>query len=56
MSFVDVIIIIFLMALIGVLIYFSFIKNRGNPCYNCPYSKSCDKGKCSINKIANKEE
>lgn len=50
MNFVDIIIIILLVSLISLVIYFSFIKNRKNPCHNCPYFKNCNKSKC-ITKI-----
>lgn len=46
MKIVDFIIIILLFFLILLVAYFSFIKNRGNACANCPYFKSCNKIKC----------
>jgi len=46
MNFVDIIIIILLVVLISLVFYFSFIRNRKNPCHNCPYSKKCDTSKC----------
>lgn len=46
MNLVDLIIIILLVVIVGLVIYFSFIKNRNNPCHNCPYFKSCDKSSC----------
>ena len=46
MNWVDLVIIVLLAILISLLVYFSFIKHRGNPCHNCPYCKSCDKSKC----------
>ena len=46
MSISDVILIVLLIILVGIVIYFSFIKNRGNKCYGCPYAKSCNKDKC----------
>ena len=45
MKFIDIVIIILLVFFIGLLIYLSFIKNRGNICRNCPYCKSCNKDK-----------
>ena len=53
MNLADLIIIILLVMLVSLLIYFSFIKNRENPCHNCPYSKRCNKNKCSSNKENN---
>jgi hypothetical protein len=47
MNFADIVIVSLLIIIIGLLIYFSFIKNRGDPCRNCPYCKKCDKSSCS---------
>lgn len=46
MNLVDLIIIVLLIVLVSAVIYFSFIKHRGEPCHNCPYLKSCNKNKC----------
>lgn len=46
MNIVDLVILLFLIAILGSIIYFSFIKNRNNPCHNCPYCNNCNKNKC----------
>ena len=46
MSMADIIIILILLFVMVFVIYFSFIKNRHNKCYGCPYAKACNKGSC----------
>lgn len=46
MTFTDILLVILLATIVIAVIYFSFIKNKGNPCWNCPYSKNCNKAKC----------
>ena len=43
MKLVDIILILILLLIVGVIVYFSFIKNKGNKCKGCPYYKKCDK-------------
>lgn len=47
MNFVDFAIIGILIGIVSVVVYFSFIKNSGDVCGNCPYSKSCNKKNCN---------
>lgn len=44
---VDVIVCLLLVLVVGVIAYFSFVKNKDNPCHNCPYGKSCNRNKCN---------
>lgn len=48
MNLVDFIIVSLLVVLISLVVYFSFVKHRGNPCSNCIYYKSCNKRKYFI--------
>jgi len=48
MTFVDIIIILVLVVVIGLVVYYSFIKNKGNKCACCSYNKSCNKSSCNI--------
>lgn len=56
MKLVDIVIIVLLIIFISLLVYFSFIKHRGNSCHNCPYYKSCDKSKCFTSRKENELE
>ncbi len=40
MNYIDIIILVVVAALLGLIIYFSFIKKKDG-CANCPQSKSC---------------
>lgn len=55
MNFIDLIIIGLLLVIVGLLMTFSFFKDRGNFCNNCLYAKVCNKEKCVANKGINKE-
>ena len=55
MNLVDFVIMSLLVLLVGLLIYCSFVKNRGNPCHNCPYYKRCDMKKCKEKKTGKGE-
>lgn len=46
MSLVDIIIVLILFVVVSLVIYFSFVKNRNDPCKGCLYSKSCSKMNC----------
>ena len=46
MSVADIILIIILFIVVSVIVYFSFVKHRGDKCYGCPYMRSCNKDKC----------
>lgn len=50
MELVDILIILILLLIVSIIVYFSFIKNRGNPCKGCPYAKSCNRGSCNKDK------
>ena len=49
MKLVDFVIILFLLLIVGLVLYFSFIKNNGDKCKGCPYCRSCNKNKCNTN-------
>ena len=49
MNYVDVIIVVILLVIVCLIVYFSFIKDRGNPCKGCPYYKGCKKNNCDKN-------
>lgn len=44
MNFIDAIILAVVLVLLGLIIYFSFIRKKSE-CSNCPHGKSCDKKK-----------
>lgn len=50
MKLVDVLIIIIILLIVGLVVYFSFIKNKDNPCKGCPYAKNCNKKNCNKSK------
>lgn len=41
MKLIDIIVILILLSIVGLVVYFSFIKNRKNKCIGCPYFKNC---------------
>ena len=43
---IDFIIIAALVIVSGLIIYFSFWKNRKKPCHGCPYAKNCTTMDC----------
>ena len=46
MTFMDIFLVLGLVIIVT-LIIFSSIKNKGNKCNGCSYSKSCDKSICN---------
>ena len=57
MNFIDIIILICVVLIIGLIIFFNIksMKNGENKCTKCPYAKDCNKNiKCGTSK--NKEE
>ena len=46
MSLADIVIITTLAIVVSVVVYFSFVRYKNNPCRGCPYYKKCDKDKC----------
>ena len=47
MKLVDVIIILILLLIVGLVMYFSFIRNKDDKCKGCPYCKTCNKNDCN---------
>jgi len=47
MKLVDIIIILILLLIVGLVVYFSFIKNKGDKCKGCHYAKNCNKNNCN---------
>ena len=45
MKLIDIIILALVIIIAGLIIYFTFIKDKDNPCKGCPYCKNCDKNK-----------
>ena len=39
----DIIVLSIITVVLGLIIYFSFIKKDKNPCASCPYAKKCEK-------------
>lgn len=64
MNYVDIIILVCVVALISVILYFNIrnFKNNNNGCTNCPYAKSCtkktehEKETCNIVEKENKKQ
>ena len=46
MTLIDIIILIILVIVVGLVVYFSFIKNKNNKCAGCPYAKGCNNMSC----------
>ncbi len=42
MTTTDIIILIIIGFLVGIVVYFNFIKNRKNPCHGCSKAKICN--------------
>lgn len=42
MKVVDIVVLTIVIVIVGLIIYFSFWKNRKKPCHNCPYYKNCN--------------